>query len=247
MDFEPGHDASVRLLVSVRDAEEAEAALAGGADLIDIKEPRLGSLGKAADTSIAEIVKQVAGRRPLSAALGELADWDDSTRLQIDPAVRLLKIGLAYLGSRSDWRKRLEAFRLKISESTCGGLVFAAYADWRRAEAPSVEQIAELALGSNAQAFLIDTWRKDGTTLLDWITMETLAAICDRFRRHGIPVALAGSLGPGQIRALSAMRPTWLAVRGAACIGGRDGTIDSERVRNLAAELKNQPHREEAP
>ena len=31
------------LLISVRDAEEARAALAGGAGLVDIKEPRRGS------------------------------------------------------------------------------------------------------------------------------------------------------------------------------------------------------------
>ena len=34
-----------RLLVSVRSAEEAEIALAGGADVIDVKEPRRGALG----------------------------------------------------------------------------------------------------------------------------------------------------------------------------------------------------------
>jgi uncharacterized protein (UPF0264 family) len=35
------------LLVSVRDAAEAADALAGGADLIDVKEPNAGSLGAA--------------------------------------------------------------------------------------------------------------------------------------------------------------------------------------------------------
>ena len=34
-----------KLLVSVRDAAEAIDALAGGADLIDVKEPLAGSLG----------------------------------------------------------------------------------------------------------------------------------------------------------------------------------------------------------
>ena len=35
----------MRLLVSVRSAAEARAALSGGADIIDAKEPSLGSLG----------------------------------------------------------------------------------------------------------------------------------------------------------------------------------------------------------
>ena len=34
-----------RLLVSVRSADEAEAAIAGGADVIDVKEPSHGPLG----------------------------------------------------------------------------------------------------------------------------------------------------------------------------------------------------------
>src|SRR5207244_7336185 len=35
------------LLVSVRSAAEAETALAGGADVVDVKEPRRGALGPA--------------------------------------------------------------------------------------------------------------------------------------------------------------------------------------------------------
>ena len=36
----------MRLLVSVRSAAEVRPALAGGADIIDAKEPSLGSLGR---------------------------------------------------------------------------------------------------------------------------------------------------------------------------------------------------------
>jgi uncharacterized protein (UPF0264 family) len=64
-----------QLLVSVRDVAEAEAALAGGADIIDIKEPRRGALGMADAAMIAEIVACVDRRVPVSAALGELREW----------------------------------------------------------------------------------------------------------------------------------------------------------------------------
>ena len=60
----------VRLLISVRNAFEAENALAGGADLIDIKEPANGSLGPADVSKGHEIASVVRGRRPLSAAWG---------------------------------------------------------------------------------------------------------------------------------------------------------------------------------
>ena len=62
------------LLVSVRDAMEARAALHGGADLIDIKEPRAGSLGSAEVGTWREICEVVATAKPLSVALGELLD-----------------------------------------------------------------------------------------------------------------------------------------------------------------------------
>jgi uncharacterized protein (UPF0264 family) len=64
----------MNLLVSVRSAAEAEAALAGGAGLIDVKEPARGALGRADAAVIAAVVRAVGGRRPVSAALGELAE-----------------------------------------------------------------------------------------------------------------------------------------------------------------------------
>src|SRR5256885_16611977 len=61
----PGNSARRRagLLVSVRSAGEAEAAIAGGADLIDVKEPAYGSLGRAKDETIAAGGGRVARRR----------------------------------------------------------------------------------------------------------------------------------------------------------------------------------------
>ena len=54
--------AGPQLLVSVRDATEAAAALHGGAGLIDVKEPARGPLGRADAATIAAVVQTVAGR-----------------------------------------------------------------------------------------------------------------------------------------------------------------------------------------
>ena len=58
-----------RLLVSVRNAAEAETALAGGATVIDVKEPSRGSLGRVDDATLAEVMRR-GGRRPISAGVG---------------------------------------------------------------------------------------------------------------------------------------------------------------------------------
>ena len=60
------------LLASVLSPEEAEAALRGGADIIDLKDPRRGALGALPDAVIRAAVARVAGRRPVSVTAGDL-------------------------------------------------------------------------------------------------------------------------------------------------------------------------------
>src|SRR6266496_2650971 len=96
------------LLVSVRSVAEALTALAGGADVIDVKEPSRGSLGAADDDTISAVVRAVNGRAPVSAALGELVDLigspiGDGTPTLVD-GVSLFKIGLARCRALNDWQ-----------------------------------------------------------------------------------------------------------------------------------------------
>src|SRR5581483_9289165 len=151
------------LLVSVRSAAEAEAALAGGAALIDVKEPRRGSLGRADDGTIAAVVRAVGGRRPVSAALGELAE---RRAVPILP-LAFAKWGLAGKREHADWPGELRR-AAGLLPPGCRP-VAVAYADWRRAGAPAPTEVCAFAGAHHWGAFLIDTWRKDGTTLLDWL------------------------------------------------------------------------------
>ena len=57
-----------KLLVSVRDVSEAEAALAGGADWIDLKEPQAGSLGAVCPETALSLIHISAPTRPLSSS-----------------------------------------------------------------------------------------------------------------------------------------------------------------------------------
>src|SRR5262249_54204912 len=70
----PNDVQGTRLLVSVRSAAEAVSALDGGADIIDIKEPERGSLGRADNATMTAILDAVSGRKPVSAACGELLE-----------------------------------------------------------------------------------------------------------------------------------------------------------------------------
>jgi uncharacterized protein (UPF0264 family) len=209
----------------VRSADEARAALAGGADLIDVKEPTRGPLGQADPDVIRGVIAAVRGRAPASAALGEWSDWDGKL---LPPGLEYVKWGMARQKA-GDPRPASE-----IRSVCCGPApVLVAYADHRRADSPEPEWLAVSAIRLQFRAFLIDTAIKDGSALLDWIEPARLAGIRSRLADAGVAVALAGSLDEPSIRALAPLFPDWFAVRGAACAGGRLGAVCPFRVRRL--------------
>ena len=61
-----------RMLASVANLEEALLVLQAGADLIDLKAPAAGALGALPPEAVRQIVTAVAGRRPVSATIGDL-------------------------------------------------------------------------------------------------------------------------------------------------------------------------------
>lgn len=215
-----------RLLISVRDADEALDAMVGGAALIDVKEPLRGPLGRADDATVAAVLDAVAGRVPVSAAMGELVDHAGPAAAD---GLAFLKWGLAGAAA-VDWRAALVTLRDQSAR-----VVPCAYADWRRAGAPTPRDVCHLAIAGRFAGLLIDTWRKDGTTLLDWLSAEEAGDIVAACQAAGLPVALAGSLSPRTARALRGTRPDWFAFRSAACDrGDRRGRISRARVAELS-------------
>src|SRR5262249_27281629 len=98
-----------RLLVSVRNLSEAEAGLAGGCDVLDVKEPARGAMGMADVQTIDAIVsrvRQLHAQVPVSIALGEASEWEGLLSVPSLPAqVAYLKLGTAGWGAKAHWRK----------------------------------------------------------------------------------------------------------------------------------------------
>jgi uncharacterized protein (UPF0264 family) len=222
-----------KLLVSVRDAAEAEVALAAGADLIDIKEPRHGALGAAAPGVIQHIVRAIAGRALLSVALGELADWPNrqSPISGSLGSIQFAKLGLAGMAADRSWRGVWSGAWSQLPPSL--GRVAVAYADWQTAQAPSPSEITSAATSHSCAAVLLDTFDKSAGSLTDLWSVDAIAGFIDAVRRAGMLCVIAGSLSPYNIGAVAAVGPDYVAVRGAACEGGRDGPISAACIYTL--------------
>jgi len=229
------------LLVSVRDAAEALAALDGGADVIDVKEPSRGPLGAADASTIAAVVRAVAGRAPVTAAAGELLDMKaDGTRTELHavPAgVALVKVGLAGCDYTAKWaalwRVAMNRMLPNCSDGPAPRPVAVVYADWRSVAAPDPNSVLHLAIESDCPALLVDTYEKSLGTLFDHWPWDQLAEFIREARSHTIAVVLAGSLDQHAIDTAVRLGPDLVAVRTAACMGGRHGTVASQRVRSL--------------
>ena len=220
------------LLVSVRDREEARLCLHAGVDLIDVKAPGQGSLGQATSETLAGILDEIASRRPVSAALGELADWPDGALPDEVARLHFVKWGMSRCGD--DWRERLSRLRGLVETGSACKVVLTCYADSQRAGGPAPDDVCHHAIATRASVLLLDTWSKDGTRLLDWLPGQALQRIICTCHDSGVRVALGGSLGRRDIERLLPLDPDWVAVRGAACVQGRrDGALDPLAVSAL--------------
>jgi (5-formylfuran-3-yl)methyl phosphate synthase len=229
--------ASPRFLASVRSRREALVALAGGADIIDVKEPLAGALGAAPLPVISEIVEAIGGASPVSATIGDcpVAEAAPYVLATAGAGVDYVKIGLfgevtaAALG------------RFERCASVGIRLIAVMFAD----RAPRWDMIGELA-GAGFSGVMLDTAAKGHGGLLCHLALSDVAAFVAKAHGAGLLAGLAGSLGPQDAPLLMPLGPDVLGFRGALCGGGeRAEMLDRSRVSMMRAIISQslQPER----
>ncbi len=234
----------MRLLVSVRSAAEVAAALAGGADIIDAKEPSRGGLGAVDPETLEAIAGRVPLSVPLSVALGDLTTREQVRREIGRLALRrpggelFLKLGFAGVTGEAIVVALIgAAIQAAHAIAPAARIVAVAYGDGSRVAAPSPAALVRAATTAGAAGVLLDTSLKDGRDLLDWVTPAAVQGWVDGARDAGMLTAVAGSLGVERLPMLHLSPPDILGVRGAACDGGRLGNVSATRVRDLRSAL----------
>jgi uncharacterized protein (UPF0264 family) len=257
---------TAKLLVSVRNAAEAQAALRGGCDVLDVKEPDRGAMGMADIATIVEVVthcRSGVSRVPVSVALGEVAEWTPGRQVpslpeKIARGIAYLKLGTAGLASNSGWaasfgalvrRFETESNQTNVAavsgttDAVAGGFapswIAVAYADWQIAHAPPPSAVIAAAAECGCTGVLIDTFSKGRLRLLDWLDGSRLVALAEQARSLGLTFALAGRLQIGHLPQVLAAGPDIVGIRSAACRDGiRNGAIDPAAVRAFREALR---------
>ena len=228
----------MRLLVSVASASDASAALEGGAAFIDAKNPTAGPLGAVSARVFTEICDAVAGRRPVTAALGDAADETDietAARTFANAGAALVKVGFAGIASASRVDALLAAAMRGVRQGTerrCG-VIAVAYADAHAVASLPPGALSMIAARNGATGVLLDTADKAGPGLRDLTTSHAIEEWVLAAHANGLLVALAGKLSLVDMPFVRDCGADVAGVRGAACDDGRTGRVSAARVRLL--------------
>ena len=228
----------MRLLVSVLSGHEAEAALAGGADIIDAKNPASGPLGAVSIPILLDICRVTPTAHLVTAALGDAEDEgaiESMARAYAATSAGLLKVGFA---GTSSIERAVSLLTAAIRGAAAGsgdrcGVVAVAYADAHVVASLAPGALTEAAVKAGAVGVLLDTADKHGPSLRDLVSQRELSAWTAGAHEAGLLVAVAGRLQADDLRFVRDAGADIAGVRGAACEGGRTGRVTTERVRAL--------------
>ena len=222
----------MRMLVSVRDVAEALLAAQGGADFIDLKEPRDGALGGLAVATIAAIVDALREQRsglPISATIGDLPMTDVGAILERVDAVAACGVDYVKVGIE----RVAQAPAVLDALAGSGHAVVPVFIGDRGLDVEHVEYACALKF----PALMVDTADKLAGSLFDVLSDAQLRRFIASVRASGALVGLAGALQRPQLAALNALAPDFAGFRSAVCNGDRRGTLDLARLQALATAL----------
>jgi uncharacterized protein (UPF0264 family) len=230
----------MRLLVSVVSAQEARHAVAGGADIIDVKDPREGALGAPSPRVLSAVVRVVGAAAPVSVALGDLPNLPHTAALAARGAALsgagYVKVGLRGVRELDEAVALISAVADAVQPQTA--VIAAAYADADALDPPALAPawLPDLVERAGISGALVDTFVKDGRGLYGWLSEPQVADLIARTREAGASFGVAGQLTRGQLCRVAA---DVVGVRSAVCHGcDRAAELDPELVAAAVAELR---------
>jgi uncharacterized protein (UPF0264 family) len=236
----------MKLLVSPRDLEEAKSVIRGNADIVDVKNPKEGSLGANFPwviKSIKELVEKEGGNgMEMSAAIGDFYYKPGTASLAALGAASVgadyIKIGLFKIKTREEAIDLLSGVVKAVKGfDPTKKVVSAFYSDYKRINSISPFEIAEIGKEVEIDVSMVDTGIKDGKTTFEFLSEDELTTFVSESKALGLETALAGSFTFEDIPALKRIAPDILGVRGMVCGGDRNSQVQEELVTELRSKV----------
>ncbi len=228
----------MRVLISIKDKEEASEVLAaGGVDILDIKNPGEGTLGANKPWIIKEVMQLLPRGTEVAASIGDL-DYKPGTASLA--AYGVARLGVDYVVASfygvktcKQAEKLSRALKRALAEEGGGAkLIISGYADyWRTGSANPFEFVKHV----SCDVIMLDTAVKDGQNILDFASVERLREFVDLAHERGMETCISGSLRIPHLERAVSIGSDILGFRGAAC---EAGVVKRSRVEELLSALR---------
>jgi hypothetical protein len=212
----------LKLLVSVTNKKEALEAIKGGAHIIDVKNPKEGSLGANFPRIIRQVREIVPDNVEVSATIGDLPNLPGTASLA---ALGAAVSGANYVKAGLFGVKKVEE-AVSLMKEVCRAVkdydaavkvIAAGYADFQEVDCLNPLELPNIARKTEADGVLLDVKVKGRKKLFDFLSDDTLRNFVEESHKHGLIVALAGGLDKEDIPRLFNLRADVVGVRRAVC------------------------------
>lgn len=237
----------MKLLVSVVNRTEALESIKGGAHILDVKNPKEGSLGANFPRVIRQVKEVVPKNIEVSATLGDLPNLPGTASLAaLGAAVSgadYVKVGLFGVKNSEEATTLMNEVVEAVKGYNSGlKIIAASYADFRTVGCVNPLELPAVAHRVEADGVLVDIKVKNGKKkLFNFLTDEKLREFVKEAHNHNLIAALAGSLDKQDIPRIHDLEADIIGVRGAVCTN-KDrlaGKVEEKKVMEFAKEISN--------
>ena len=198
------------MLASVSNIEEALVVLTEQVDIIDLKNPAAGSLGRLPIEDIARIVDLIDGQCLVSATIGDLPmDKQlifDAVKEVADTRVNFVKIGL----NTDESAKHVIEYLAQLTPQT--KLIAVLFAD----QNPDFRVLDRLN-SSGFSGVMLDTFNKSQGSITELMSQAEIQSFVNLAQSKHLLSGLAGSLKSADIPVLMSLKADYLGFRSALC------------------------------
>lgn len=215
-------------------------AVKGGAHIIDVKNPREGSLGANFPRIIKQVTQIVPRNVEVSATTGDMPNLPGTASLAALGAAisgaQYIKVGLFGVKTSTEATMLMKEVCRAVKDYEANTKVIAAgYADFQSVGCLNPLTLTEVARKSDADGVMIDIKMKNHGNLFDFLRDDQLKEMVQRAHKHNLSLALAGSLAKEDIHRVFSLGVDIIGVRRAVC-SSRDrlkGRIQRKAVEDL--------------
>ena len=213
----------LKLLVSVTNKKEALEAIKGGAHIIDVKNPKEGSLGANFPRIIRQVKQVVSSNVEVSATIGDLPNLPGTASLA---ALGAAVSGADYVKAGLFGVKKVEE-AVSLMKEVCRAVkdynatlkvIAAGYADFQEVDCLNPLELPSIAHKIEADGVLIDMKVKSQKKLFDFLSDDALRNFVEQSHKYGLIAALAGGLDKEDIPRLFNLGADVVGIRRAVCI-----------------------------